>query len=286
MKALIDLPEEYHEGFSTMKRYGYNYAQGQREKDLKDSFEQFVFCRGPDSELRVFAVGSSDGNSDIPIIETLTIKHSSIKYIVVEPAECQIKKFQNLVTSKTEVGLWTNINFEFHQTTIEEYLNKIESGKATGGFDIIHLLNSAYYLDDPERVSMELYGHLNTGGMLFYTLLVGAWEKIYRRIAGVVPIPMLPGSGALREILKRRIPDVKMHTRYREGRFKATECFREDSKDGNLILNFLVQIHDFRKAAPPEVVSDFMDSFKGSCFEVNDDLYFPSDEEDIVIVKE
>ncbi|XP_070555957.1 histamine N-methyltransferase-like [Ptychodera flava] len=284
LKALVHFPEEYFEGITTICRYGYDFYLDQREKDVKDTFESFVFCGEADSTLRVLAVGASDGILDIPIIDTLNSKYCSILYTVIEPAENQVQKFKALVRSKQEAGLWKNTNFDFHPTTIEEYLKKREPE----GFDIIHLQHSAYHLADPERVIVELYGQLKKGGMLFTMLVVGAWEQIYLRMGNIIPDPMLPnfGSATLRDTLQRRISDIKMKTRYRKMSFKADECFEEESKDGNSMLNFLVQLHDFRKTAPSEVVNDFMKFLRECCMELNGELYFPADDEDIVVIKE
>ncbi|XP_070555956.1 histamine N-methyltransferase-like [Ptychodera flava] len=287
LKALVHFPKEYFEGLQAICRHGYEDYLGQREKDVKDAFESFVFCGETDSTLRVLAVGASDGILDIPIIDTLDSKYRSVLYTVVEPVESQVHEFSALVKSKRERGLWMSTNFDFQLTTIEEFLSKTKTRKELGGFDIIHLQHSAYHL--PESVIVELYGQLNKGGMLFTMLVVGAWENNYLRISNIIPDSMLlkfAGSSTLRDTLYRRIPDVKIQTKYRKMRFKADECFKEESKDGNLIVNFLVQLHDFRKTAPPEVVNNYMKYLRECCEELNGELYIPADDEDIVVIKQ
>ncbi|XP_070555958.1 histamine N-methyltransferase-like [Ptychodera flava] len=188
LKALVRFPEKYFEAHVAIRRLRPDDFFDQRKTHVRDTFENFVFSGEKDSMLRVLAVGSSNGTSDIPIIDTLDSKYSSIYYIAVEPLESQIQQFEHLVKSKQEAGLWKNTKFAFHPTTIEEYLKKREPG----GFDIIHLQHSAYHLADPESVIVELYGQLNKGGMLFTTLVVGAWEKIYLYMGTIVPDPILP----------------------------------------------------------------------------------------------
>ncbi|XP_070554952.1 histamine N-methyltransferase-like [Ptychodera flava] len=285
IKTLLHFPREYFDGNAATYRYGLDDFILQREKDLKDTFGRFVFSEKTDTELQVLAIGSADGTRDIPIIDTLVSKFSSMKYIVVDPSAKSVQKFQDLVKSKQELGLWKRADFEFHPTSVEEYLREAEVGKAPDGYDIIHLQHSAYYLADPDNIFVELHGKLNAGGMLFTMLGVGAWEEINRRIANIIPEPLFPGSAALRELLQRCIPDVKIQTRYRKRSFKANELFKEESKDGNILLDFIFYIYNFRKSAPPEVVSDLMEFLRECCYDINGDLYFPADDEDIVVIK-
>ncbi|XP_070555962.1 histamine N-methyltransferase-like [Ptychodera flava] len=289
LKALVLFPKEYFESYEVIGRYGYDkYSLSQHEKDVKDIFESFKFCGEADITLRVLAVGTSDGTTDIPIIDTLNSKYSRILYAVVEPDESQVQKFQTLVESKQEAGLWKNIKFDFYPITIEEHLRKTKIGKEPAGFDIIHLQHCAYFFTDPENTTVELYGRLNTGGMLFILLVVGAWEQILLHIGNSVPDSMSPkiGSATMREMIQRGIPDVKMQTQHRKASFKVDECFKENSKDGNMMLDFVVQLHDFRKTAPPEVFGDFMKFFKELCYEENSELYLPADDEIITVIKE
>ncbi|XP_070555966.1 histamine N-methyltransferase-like isoform X2 [Ptychodera flava] len=202
LKALVLFPKEYFERYEVISRYGYDeYFLSQHDKNLKDTFESFVFCGKADSTLRVLAVGTSD---------------------------------------------------------------------------------------DIEGTTVELYGRLNTGGMLFILLVTGAWEQMLLRMGNIVPESMSSklGSATMRKMLQRRIPDVKMQTQYRKISFKFDEGFKENSEDGNMMLDFVLQVLDFRKTAPPEIVGDFMKFFKELCYEENGELYFPADDEIITVIKQ
>ncbi|XP_070556687.1 histamine N-methyltransferase-like [Ptychodera flava] len=290
MKALIHFPNEYFEGLSTIYRNGLSNYFSIREQDLLNACDRFVFRLDKDDVLRVLAIGPADGLFDIAVIDKLINKFGmrKISYVVIEPAKDQIQKFEDLVKSRHEQSLWTTVKFEFHQKTIEAYLKEIENGAALGSFDIILLQHSAYHIMDPANVFAELYGQLNGGGMLYCQIGIGPWEQVRLRVGNVIPDPYIPriGSATLQKMLKHRMPDVKIHTQYRKMNFKAGECFKEGSRDGNLIVDFLVQLRDFKKMAPPEVVSDVMKFLRESCYELNNDLYFPADDEDIMIIKE
>ncbi|XP_070555961.1 histamine N-methyltransferase-like [Ptychodera flava] len=288
LKPLVCFPKEYFEGFAVLQRCGFDERfLPQHQKTLMDTFDNFVFCGKTDYTLRVLAVGTADGTSDIQIIDTLDSKYSSILYVVVEPADSQVQKFQTLVQSKQEDGLWKNVKFDFHPITIEEYLGKTKSGKEPGGFDIIHLQHCAYHFADIEGTTVELYGRLNTGGMLCVLHVIGAWMELALHFGNIMPDSMSSQveSLTLLERLQHRIPDVKMQTQHRKISVKADECFKENSEDGNMMLNFIMQLLDFRKTAPPEVVVDFMKFFKELCYEEDSELYLPADDEIITIIK-
>ncbi|XP_070555967.1 histamine N-methyltransferase-like [Ptychodera flava] len=289
LKPLVLFPKEYFERYAVIRRYGFDDRfLPQHQKTLKDTFESFVCYRNEDSTLRVLAVGSADGTTDIQIIDTLNSKYSSILYVVVETAESQVEMFKTVVESKQEAGLWKNLKFDFNPITIEEYLRKTKSEKQRNGFDIIHLQHCAYHFADIEGTTVELYGRLNKGGMLCALVVIGAWEEIILRFGNVISDSMSSqvGSPILREMLQRRIPDVKIKTQHRKIRVKVDECFKENSKDGNMMLDFVMQLLDFRKTAPPEVVGDFMKFFKELCYEENSEMYFPADDSIITVIKE
>ncbi|XP_070555954.1 histamine N-methyltransferase-like isoform X2 [Ptychodera flava] len=281
LKALIHFPKEYFEGLSTLYRNGLANFAPTREQDLKHACDRFAFSRDREDMLRVLVIGPAD------VIDYLVNKFGKISYVVVEPAKDEIQKFEDLVKSKQEQSLWTTVNFEFYPCTIEAYLTEIERGATHGSFDIILLQHSAYHIMDPANVFAELYGQLNGGGMLYCQIDTGPMEEVRLRVGSVVSdsIPRF-GSTALRKMLQRCMPHVKIHTQYRKMNFKAGECFKEESRDGNLIVDFLVQLHDFRKTAPREVVDDIMKFIRDSCYELDNNMYFPADDEDIIMIKE
>ena len=90
----------------------------------------------------------------------------------MDPDESQVKDFKDKISSKQQQSQWKNVNFEFHQTTIEEYLTEAKKSEVVG-MDIIHAQHCAYHFSDPENVIVDLYRILNKGGMLFTIMSVG-----------------------------------------------------------------------------------------------------------------
>ena len=55
-------------------------------------------------------------------------------------------------------------------------------------------------------------------------------------------------------------------------RADITDCFQEESEDGNLLLDFFTHVSDFRNKAPNSLVQDYLQYLKNpECSLMNDD---------------
>ncbi|XP_070553695.1 histamine N-methyltransferase-like isoform X2 [Ptychodera flava] len=229
------------------------------------------------------------GTKDIPIIDALLRRVEIVNYVVIEPSESEINKFKEFVSSKQDNGEWQNVRFTFYQVALQTYLRKaIEAGEKTC-FDIILALHCAYFFTDPGQTFVDLYELLKNGGTLFNIMCAGAWEKLLKEVERHVGRRAAPcyGSIELRGILQQRMPALKMKILQRKDDVEVDECFKEDSKDGNEILDFILQIVDVRKNVPKDVVDELLLYLREQCCRtVDGKLYFESGDEDIVIVKE
>ncbi|XP_070573691.1 histamine N-methyltransferase-like [Ptychodera flava] len=228
-----------------------------------------------------------NGNTDVPIIDILHSKQCNINYIVVEPNVAEVDKFKSLVASKQEQGQWTRVRFEFHQTTIENYLEESQRRVAEDNFDIIHTIHCVYTMPDPGAIFVGLYGRLQKGGMLLNTMAAGSLEQLYVKEREINPaLRSCVGSASLRRIIQRRLPDVEINTIYKKMALLADECFKEESREGNMLLDFLTYTLDFRKSVSETVLSDFMAFMREECcYEKDGKLFLHKDDEDIVIFK-
>ncbi|XP_077997298.1 histamine N-methyltransferase-like [Glandiceps talaboti] len=198
-------------------------------------------------ELRVLAIGSWDGNVDEPIIDILSKRFQNIRYVVVEPDKDGVEKFKSLVESKSGVSQWMNVNFEFNIAKIENYLTNVKTMDGCLA-DMMHKIGQYYF--DPAFPS------------------------------GFV------GATGIREVLQQQIPNLKMRSVYRETSLKANEMFKEESKDGNELLDFLTHIRNFRKCLPVAIQNEIFTFVREKCcFEQDGDVFYKADEEDIIIMK-
>ncbi|XP_070556573.1 histamine N-methyltransferase-like [Ptychodera flava] len=283
MKTLYHYPEEYFNRLSIFKKYT-SYSQEDQQRSLNETFGNFKPKR---HSLRILAVGAGDGSSDVPIIDILHSKQCQINYNVVEPIVVELEKFKSLVASKQEQGQWTRVKFKFYQTTIENYLEESQTRVAEDNFDIIHTIQCAYAMSDPGGIFAGLYGRLERGGMLFNTMAAGPLEKLFAKGNEIHPEShKCVGSASLRRMIQRSLPDVEINTIYKKIALLADECFKEESREGNMILDFLTYTLDFRKSVSERVLSDFMTFMREECcYEKDGKLFLQRDEEDIVIFK-
>ncbi|XP_070555104.1 histamine N-methyltransferase-like [Ptychodera flava] len=246
MKNLYHNTEEYFNRLRIFKKYMSYCPKEDQQTSVYETFENLKLKR---DSLRVLAVGAGDGSSDVPIIDILHSKQCHINYIVVEPIMAEVEKFKSLVASKQEQGQWARVRFEFHQTTIESYLEESQTRVAEDNFDIILAIHSAYNMSDPEGVFAGLYERLQKGGLLLNTITAGPLEKLYAKIKERHPESrQCVGSAWLRRMIQRRLPDIEINTTYKKIALLADECFKEESQEGNMLLDFLTQTLDFRKA--------------------------------------
>ncbi|XP_070556141.1 histamine N-methyltransferase B-like isoform X2 [Ptychodera flava] len=226
------------------------------------------------------------GQADSLFVDAALSMGNSLRYVAVEPSEKEVEKFKALVESKKMEGHWSNATFDFHPITVQQYLLDARKTEERQHFDIISCPESAYFFTDAGEVFAELYQLLNKGGILLNTMCGGAWEQLTIEVAKYFPSKTvaLPGSSTLREILQKRLPEVDFQVVTREYSLDVGECFQEGSRVGNMLLDFFVQILDFRKDAPKEVVDKIMAFMDENCSRTADGKRnFVVCEEDIII---
>ncbi|XP_077983204.1 histamine N-methyltransferase-like [Glandiceps talaboti] len=140
--------------------------------------------------------------------------------------------------------------------TIEEYMSVSEDEM----FDCIVGINFLYYVCDPDEIVRWLYSKLNDGGTLIF--LVTSVNNIFPVLWANFPVLL---STRARKItpelieasLKRsNAKDIKVIAL--EADIDVTECFVEDSNEGNLLLDFMTHAVRFRTTAPPILVRDVL----------------------------
>ncbi|XP_070550617.1 histamine N-methyltransferase-like [Ptychodera flava] len=284
MKILYHYPEEFFNRYSIFMKYVSYCPREDQQTSLNETFGSFKLKR---DSLRILAIGTGNGNADVPIIDILHSKRCHINYIVVEPILAELEKFKSLVASKQEQGQWTRVRFEFHQTTIENYLEESQRRVAEDNFDIIHTIHCAYTMSDQGDIFAGLYGRLQRGGMLLNTMAAGPQERLYAKATEINPESHpCAGSASLRRMIQRKLPDVEITTIYKKIGLLADECFKEESREGNMLLDFLTYTLDFRKSVSERVLSGFMAFMREECcYEKDGKLFLQKDEEDIVIFK-
>ncbi|XP_006812179.2 uncharacterized protein LOC100368511 [Saccoglossus kowalevskii] len=133
-------------------------------------------------------------------------------YIAVDPAANELLKFKDLVKTKAEE--WYNVIFDFQDITIEQYLEV----NGTRQFGMIVASHSVYYWNNLETTTMELYSSLLKGGMMFFKITGGGWEKLCAKVGKYYLDPdcNFIGVHTIEDIFKRNRPNVNYQTERRE----------------------------------------------------------------------
>ncbi|XP_077991754.1 histamine N-methyltransferase-like isoform X1 [Glandiceps talaboti] len=285
IKTLIHFPDLYFKKYRAIVKNGWDIVDTERQQDMIKTFENFDGSNV--SVLRVLAVGSGNGLVDEFIIGVLSKKFSTITYVVVEPDKDELQKFKDLATLKTNQGQWQNVNMEFNNATIEEYREKRNIAETKESFHIVHAIQCAYHFVDPASTLFNLYETLQKDGLLLIVMVKGSAEKVLEKVGEYYYDPKFHfiGSTFVRKSLEERFPDLKVSTKYRKKTIVVNECFKEDSQEGNDMLDLFTEILDFRKTAPKQLYDDVMKMIDTHCIKSDGKIILSADEEDLIIVK-
>ncbi|XP_002737916.1 histamine N-methyltransferase-like [Saccoglossus kowalevskii] len=275
VRALSEYTKEYNERFQTMMDHGLKSREDNYKQEMAD-----ILRLGVSKKPRVLAIGSGNGEVDQFVINTLLDTYDDIHYCVVEPASSPLNDFKRLIQSYE--NRWNSVTFDFHEEGINEYLAE---GGASENFDLIHAFHSVYFFRDAGSVLSQLYGMLRHDGMLFIKVAAGAIEKWYLQRAKISNI-FFPHSCQVQELSSRELPSITMEITCRPYTMNITECFNENSEDGNKMLDFINQKLDYRRSTPLKQVEYCLHFLRDECSEVrNDEILFLLVDDDIVVRK-
>ncbi|XP_043550006.1 histamine N-methyltransferase-like isoform X2 [Chiloscyllium plagiosum] len=199
------------------------------------------------SSLNVLGVGSGSGKIDLEILGKIQSKHPGffIHNEVVEPNPQHISKYKALVK---EWNSGPNISFTWNQMTSGEYEKQNKKRNESKKFDFIHMIEMLYYVESLHDTIKYFHSLLETNGKLLIVQTAddGGYHSLWRKA----------GSRFLSSCLFLDVHKVldemrmKYHIYELSSIFDITECFIEGNENGELLLDFLTHIVDFRKSAP------------------------------------
>ncbi|CAH1262525.1 HNMT [Branchiostoma lanceolatum] len=192
------------------------------------------------ADVRVLAIGSGSGEADINILKKLLQNHKSVYNRVVEPSET-IEGYKTLVGTDKSLGA---VKCDWRQQTAEEYFQT----KGDTKFHLIHAIHCLYHVEDLHTTLRNMWEQLVDGGYM----LVGMdsesdWTKLWYKLwddfgQGDRLKTVYRTSGDVKQWLDAR--GIKYVTEEAESFFNVTECFKEGSEAGKLLLDFLTQTPD------------------------------------------
>ncbi|XP_078686990.1 histamine N-methyltransferase-like [Branchiostoma floridae x Branchiostoma belcheri] len=239
-----------------------------------------VLCE-PGADLRVLAIGSGSGAVDSILLKKLLRRHNSVYNRVVEPSEDMIGRYKTLVREDACLGA---VKFDWRQQTAEEYFTTKDDTK----YHLINAIHVLYYVENLHATLRHMWEQLADGGYLFVAMLS------YRSNMGNLQHKLVETfvQGDRLKTSLRHSSDVKqwldaMAISYvrseDEINIDVTECLKEDSKTGSLLLDFLTQTPDM--FSKPEIKSVAMEYLRCNTSVIGDKILLQAIDEIIVAFK-
>ncbi|XP_066274202.1 histamine N-methyltransferase B-like [Branchiostoma lanceolatum] len=255
----------------------------------KDSLQLLYGSKVPDStlcepgaDLRVLGIGSGSGDVDSIMLKKLLQRHSSVYNRVVEPSGEMLARYKALVREDTSLGA---VKFDWRQQTAEEYFQTKEDTK----FHLVHAVHALFDVEEHDATLRKMWEQLSDGGYMFVAmqsdkgdcprLRSKLWEEF--------------GQGDRLKTSLRTSGDVKQYldtagisyvASEDEISVNVTECFRDDSETGKLVLEFLTQTPNV--SSEPEIKSMALEYIRSNSSLVDGKIYFKAINEVILAVKD
>ncbi|XP_076015309.1 histamine N-methyltransferase [Genypterus blacodes] len=212
------------------------------------------------SHLNVIGVGSGAGEIDLEMLSELHLKHPglTVDTEVVEPSGQEIHKYKALVSQKPSLDY---IKFTWNNMTASEFEEQWKANKKTKKADFIHMIQMLYYVKDPAATVSFFQSLLNKNGKLLIILVSGesGWGKLWQTFSTQLccsEISQCVTTGDIKSLLDSR--GVSYQCYELPSQLDITECFTEGDEKGELLLDFLTEIHNFSKTASPELRADVL----------------------------
>ncbi|KAG9349258.1 hypothetical protein JZ751_027701 [Albula glossodonta] len=224
------------------------------------------------SNLNILGVGSGAAKTfyvqykgrseiDLEIMSQLRLKHPGVNIDneVVEPSEEMMLNYKALVSKSPNLE---HINFNWNKMTASEFENHWRGKKLTKKMDFIHMIQMLYYVADPDATVSFFRSLLNKNGKLMIILVAdknkwGNLLKKYRKQLCQNDISQCVTTGDIKSFLDAK--GIKYKNYQLPSQLDITECFKEGDERGELLLDFLTQVLNFSKTAPPDLKKGVMD---------------------------
>ncbi|XP_068187888.1 histamine N-methyltransferase-like isoform X3 [Antennarius striatus] len=202
------------------------------------------------SQINVIGIGSGSGELDLDMLSALHLKNPNmmVDYEVVEPVAQQIK-----LVSQTPG--FDYIKWNWNIMTVQEFEKDWKEKERTKKFDFIHMFDMLYHVKDRGSTVSFVQGLLNKNGKLLISLQLAdnGWAKLEKTYGDrFIPAEV---SYVVIEVIKQYLDSkgVSYQSYLLPSEIDITECFTEGNEEGELMIDYLTQVLNFKKSAPPEL---------------------------------
>ncbi|XP_061092951.1 histamine N-methyltransferase-like [Conger conger] len=258
-KSLMDDDKRYLKSFQLFRE------RSSEQQCMQNFFRQnlpdiLASIGNGNGSLNVMGVGSGKGDVDLELFSQLRLKHPGVRVHneVVEPSSEMLDTYKDLVSKTPELA---NVKFSWNKMTASEFETHWTENNFTEKMDFIHMIQMLYYIADPGATVSFFRSLLNKNGKLLIILVSGksAWEKLWNYKAKLHK-NTISYSVTTRDI-KSYLDGMGFKSTYYElpSQIDITECFQEGNEMGELLLDFLTEVLDFSKTAPPHLRSSLLE---------------------------
>ncbi|XP_068188032.1 histamine N-methyltransferase-like [Antennarius striatus] len=206
------------------------------------------------SQINVMGVGGGSGELDLEMLSALHLKNPNmiVDNEVVEPVAQQITKYKELVSQTPGLD---HMKWNWNIMTIQEFEKDWKEKERTKKFDFIHMFEALYYVKDREATVRFLQSLLNKNGKLLIGMMVGdsGWAKLDKTYSH--RFYQSGGSYGVIDEVKQYLDSkgVSYQSYLLPSEIDITECFIEGNEEGELLIDFLTEVLNFKKSASPEI---------------------------------
>lgn len=206
----------------------YEAASNQRARIL-DWIQTSLLPRFNTPRLSILSIGCGAGELDREILASSAARVPAVNYTGLEPDGRQCARFLRFM--RQDQG--PNVHIEAHNLSFENFLDPRR-------FDLVFMVHSLYYMEDPGRAIDKALKLVKPGGLLvtmvapndtLNELSSSFWNKEQDRTAWF--------SEDVEHYLRDSAVAFDRHRL--EARLDMTDCFQPDSERGQNILDFLAQ---------------------------------------------
>ncbi|KAM4626976.1 histamine N-methyltransferase B-like [Discoglossus pictus] len=249
-KSLISDSKQYAESFSMYFERSTEHQCVQRFIDtkLQDIISRIGIGK---SALNVLSLGSGTGEVDLPILSRLQNEYPDlpIKNDVVEPSTEHLLIYKDNVSKAEHLD---NIHFNWHGKCTSEYQREIIENKEVKQYDLIHMIQMIYYVNDIPGTIKFYQSCLSPHGKLIIIVLSrhSGWYNFYGEIESQLPNNNLTVNISSAEIIDILDSQGMKYEYYDiESNVDITECFINGNKNGQILLDMLTVTCNFNETA-------------------------------------
>ncbi|XP_022542389.2 histamine N-methyltransferase [Astyanax mexicanus] len=219
----------------------------------------------------VLGVGSGGGEMDVYLISILqsVLQSVPISVEVVEPSTDLTQNFKDLVSKTSSLR---DVSFNWNTVTCADYETQIKT-KQDVKFDLIHMIQMLYYVDDPKATLKFFHSLLKENGklLIIHEAASSGWEILWKTFKKDLCTNTLSDYLSAGDI---RVQLDALGLRYEElvvkNTLDITDCFTEGNKDGQMLLDFMTDREDFHASFSAEVRSSMLELLKNECSTTTD----------------